>query len=207
MHREFFMFFLAKGGVVMIAILLASLVALMIIIERLVYFSQFRRQPTQFLLLVREKMKGSVSNKRALEAIKICEDYKSPLALLIKSVIEYREESKEFIEKQLTAEAQKIIPQFEKWLIPLNTIGVIAPLMGLLGTVIGMIKSFMVIAKGDVASASLASGISEALYTTAFGLIVAIPCIVFYNFFSKKVDAIVNEMQIYSQEFLNFIKK
>lgn len=207
MHEGLFMFFLAKGGVVMIAILLASVFALMIIVERIVYFSQFRRQPTQFLLLVKEKMKGSVSHKRAIEAIKICEDHKSPVGMLIKSIIEHRRESKEFIEKQLIADSQKIIPKFERWLIPLNTISTIAPLLGLLGTVIGMIKSFMVIAKGDVASVSLAAGISEALYTTAFGLIVAIPCIIFYNFFSKKIDSIVNEMEIYSQEFLNFVKK
>lgn len=201
------MFFLTKGGVIMLAILLASIIALMIIIERLVYFSQLRRQPEQLLLMVKEKMKPPISAKKAKEAIKICEQHKTPIAILIKSIIEYRQESKSFIEKQIIADSQKIIPQFEKWLIPLNTIGSVAPLLGLLGTVIGMIKSFMVIAGGNVASASLAGGISEALYTTAFGLIVAIPCIIFYNFFSKKVDSIVNEMEVYSQEFLNFLKK
>ena len=201
------MFFLAKGGIVMVAILIASIFALMIIIERLVYFSQFRRRPTQFLMLIKEKTKGRITEEQAQEAITICEGYKSPIAILLKTIIKNRHESKEFIEKQLLADSQKIIPQFERWLIPLNTVGSISPLLGLLGTVIGMIKSFMVIAKGDVASVSLAAGISEALYTTAFGLIVAIPCIIFYNFFSKKVDSIVNEMEIYSGEFLNFIKK
>ncbi len=200
------MFFLAKGGVVMIAILVVSIFALMIIIERLVYFSQFR-SPDQFLLLAKNTMSGKVTQKRALEAITVCEKQKSPLAILIKTIIRHRNESKEFIEKQVVVDSQKIIPKIEKWLIPLNTVGSIAPLLGLLGTVIGMIKSFMVIAKGDIANISLAVGISEALYTTAFGLIVAIPCIVFYNFFSKKADLIVNEMEIYSQEFLNFIKK
>ena len=200
------MFFLAKGGIVMIAILSVSILALMIIIERLVYFSQFSR-PDRFLLLAKNVLNGKITEKRASQALSLCEEHKSPLALLIKTIIKHRHESKEFIEKQVIADSQKIIPKIERWLISLNTIASIAPLLGLLGTVIGMIKSFMVIAAGDVANVSLAVGISEALYTTAFGLIVAIPCIIFYNFFAKKVDLIVNEMEIYSQEFLNFIKK
>lgn len=201
------MLFFEKGGFVMIAILIASVFALMIIIERFIYFSQFRKRPTQFLMLIREKMKGEVSEQNTLEAFRICDDYKSPISVLIKSIIENRHYSKETIEKQIIADSQKIIPQLERWLIPLNTIASIAPLLGLLGTVIGMIRSFTVIARGDVASVALAGGISQALYTTASGLIVAIPCIIFYNFFAKKVANIVNEMEIYSQEFLNFIKK
>ena len=198
---------LAKGGGVMIIILIASILALTIIIERAIYLFQYSKSSVPFLLVIKEKLRGIPSATRVEEAIQLCDNYSSPLSPLVKVVIKNRKDSREDIEKKVASESQKIIPRLERWLTSLSTIASISPLLGLLGTVIGMIRSFTVIARGDVASEALASGISQALYTTAFGLLVAIPCLVFYNFFSRKADQIINQMEIYSSELISYIKE
>ncbi|MBP6281675.1 MAG: MotA/TolQ/ExbB proton channel family protein, partial [Leptotrichiaceae bacterium] len=82
-----------------------------------------------------------------------------------------------------------------------------APQLGLLGTVTGMITSFSALSSSETSSKLVAGGISEALYTTAFGLIVAIPALIFYNYFNRRLDSIVLEMERAALHFLSRIKK
>ena len=197
---------LQNGGAVMIVIFVASVLALMIIIERIVFYLQFRRNPQKFVSVIMDKLGDASMPSNINDAIKYSRDVRGPVANLYEMILINRGRSKADLESMVEVEAQKFTPALERWLSALYTIGSISPLLGLLGTVIGMIKSFFVIAKGSVASADLAVGISQALYTTAFGLIVAIPSIVFYNFFSRKVDKIISEIEIYTMELINYLK-
>ena len=195
------------GGAVMIVIFIASIFALMIIIERVVFYLQFRKNPQRFVTAVMDKLGDASVSSNINDAIKYSQDVRGPVANLYEMILTNRGRSKADLESMVEVEAQKFTPVLERWLSALYTIGSISPLLGLLGTVIGMIKSFFVIAKGSVASADLAAGISQALYTTAFGLIVAIPCIIFYNFFSRKVNQFLSEIEIYTMELINHLKK
>jgi len=200
------MLILTKGGGMMWAIVAASIIALSIIIERYLYYRKQGINPEAFLLRIKEIVKSMPSLSDIEKAIGVCDEVKSPLSSIFKVILINRSKNVAEIQSIVEAESEKIIPKLEERLTALNTIASIAPLMGLLGTVIGMIKSFAVISRGDIASASVAEGISQALFTTAAGLFVAIPCIIMYNFFARNVDLTVNEMGVYSTELIAHIK-
>jgi biopolymer transport protein ExbB len=192
------------------AILLASILALAIIIERLIFFKQKRTDADTFSLKIKDILSKGSSDK-VDKAIQLCHSFNSPVARLTNIVLSNIHKETEDIEKLVQVEAQREIPLLEQRLTALNTIGSIAPLLGLLGTVTGMIASFGAISQGDLvgdskAGTEIAKGIETALTTTAAGLVVAIPCIITYNFFSRKVEKLINEMEIHSTELIDFIK-
>lgn len=194
---------LTKGGPFMYLILVASIVGLAIIIERFIIFAKSGKNNTGFIL----KIKEMVLTGRYTEALAVCDAVKLPVSTVVKSILVNRNKNREDLEKLVQAEAQREIPYLENRLTALNTIATIAPLLGLLGTVSGMIKAFGVLAKGNIADAALAGHISEALLTTAAGLLVAIPCIIAYNYFEKRLETLVNEMEIHSTELIDSVKQ
>jgi len=182
-----------KGGPVMYFILLCSLVAAVIIIERLIFFRRIRVDEDSLI----RRLKGALEKGHADEALAICEAHPSPITNLMRAGIENRLEAKQVIREAILDAANLEIPRLERFLSMLGTVGNLATLLGLLGTVTGNIKSFGVIGQLGVVGhpGLLARGIAEALLTTAFGLIVAIPVIVFYNFLVTKVNNVITRLE------------
>ena len=182
-----------KGGPVMYFILLCSLVGAVIIIERLIFFRRIRVDEDAFI----RRLKATLEKGHADEALSICESHPSPIANLMRVGIENRQQPKQVIREAILDAANLEIPKLERSLSMLGTVGNLATLLGLLGTVTGNIKSFGVIGQLGVVGdpGLLARGIAEALLTTAFGLMVAIPIIVFYNYLVAKVNNIITRLE------------
>ena len=184
-----------KGGIMMYPLMLASVLALAIIIER--FFSlQKRKVIIPEIISVVEQF----SSFKDIELAKnICAKYNGPLSNLIQIGLENtdleRAEIKELIEDQGRQEVRHL----EKGLTIIETIAVISPLMGLLGTVLGMIKVFGVIKEQGIGqAAALSGGISEALITTVTGLFIGIPVLIFFNYFSRRAEIFVLDIEKYS---------
>jgi len=187
---------LLKGGWLMWPIVLCSIFSLAIIIERFLYFSKIRINSEEFL----SKILNYIKRANFKEAIQVCEEKITPLTHIIKVALLNYDQSKEFIKEALEEVSLYEVPKLEKNLNFLATIAHISPLLGLLGTVTGIIKCFYVIQEksasfGGVNPADLAGGIWEALLTTAFGLLVAIPSFIAYNYFINRVNYSVLEME------------
>ncbi len=175
-----------KGGVIVVLIFALSLVAAVIIIERLLYFRKIRVDEEAMLA----RLKATMGKGHFDEALSICESNPSPITNLIKVGIEHRQYPKATIREIVMDAASMEIPRMERFLSALGTVANIAPLLGLLGTVTGNIKAFGVLSSAGAVGdpALLAKGIAEALITTAAGIIVALPTIVFYNYLVTKVN-------------------
>jgi biopolymer transport protein ExbB len=189
--------FLAKGGIIMIPLFLCSITGLAIVIEKFISL-QRRRVIVPEVVSVLESVKGA--NDFGL-AVSICEKHNGPFANIIRICLENHRLPREEIKETLLDQGRQ-----EKGLGMLETIAGIAPLLGLLGTVLGILKVFKVISVMGVGQATaLAGGISEALITTIAGLFIGIPALVAYNYFANRAEALVLEIEKYSNRLLNKI--
>lgn len=180
---------LDKGGIVMLLIVFLSIVAAVIVIERLLYF-RGRRSDEEKLL---KRLANTLQRGHLDEALGVCEQFHNPLATLVQAGIRQVRERRPSVRElrdRLMETANLEIPKDERFLSALGTIAHIAPLLGLLGTVTGNIRAFGVLGEmGAITDPALLSrGISEALLTTAAGIIVSIPAIIFYNALVSKVN-------------------
>jgi len=180
---------ITHGGWLMLPIIFCSVISLAIIIERFFYFSTIRLNTLQNLPHIFDY----VRRNRIKEAIEEIERLPSFLANILKAALLHYDQPKDVIKEAMEAASLEEFPKLEKNLNFLNMIAHISPLLGLLGTVVGMIKCFYVIEQkagvyGVVNPSDLASGIWEALLTTAAGLSVAIPTILAYNYFVHRVN-------------------
>ncbi len=196
--------FIIKGGVVMIPILACSVIALAIVIERFINLTEGKVIPKDFFA----RIKGLLLEGHINEALSICSKSNKPIAKIIEAgIMKYyfgRDEIKEAIEDAGRHE----IASVEKYLNILSTIAGVAPLLGLLGTVTGMIKVFNIISLGGIGKAEeLAGGIGEALITTAAGLSIAIPTLVFHNIFSERADRLILKMEKSSMELTEILSQ
>lgn len=199
---------LIKGGPVMWPILVCSLVSLALFIDRLIYFVSVSTDAHAFKSKIFELLK----HNRLKDAIVLCEQNPSPVAKVIKAgIIKYgagREAIKEAMEDVSLVE----IPQLEKNLPGLATISHLSTLLGLLGTVTGMTVSFYTIqmraaAMNPLTPGDVAGGIWQALLTTVFGLLVAIPTILAYNYCVSRVNSFVLEMERGATELVNLLSQ
>jgi biopolymer transport protein ExbB len=185
--------FLAKGGILVVPILLCSMVALAIFLERLIHFSRVR---IRGFGLVKNVAKH-VRNGELDQAIELARGSESPMARILASALEVIDNDRETFETVVVHSTGEEVRELSRYLQMLATIGSIAPLLGLLGTVIGMIKAFMVIQQmgGKVNAAVLAGGIWEAMLTTALGLAVALPTMVAHSYLVSRVDKYEAQLQ------------
>lgn len=185
----------------MYPILAASIIALGVMIERALYFLRIRHDDKQLFNQVRDLVKQN----KVDEGLKVSIHARGPIARVLTACLKdfYKDVLK--IEKTIEHEGSQILADMEKHLRILASIAQAAPLMGLLGTVIGMIKAFMKIEElgGKVNALALAGGIWEALLTTAFGLIVAIPCLLVYYYFEGRVDDYEKKIHGYVYEIID----
>lgn len=184
---------LQKGGIIMGFIILLSLIAAVIIIERLIYFRRIRVDEETLI----NRLKTTLQKGYHDEALSICESNPAPITNLMRVGIEYRKFPKREIREAILDAANLEIPKLERYLSALGTIAHITPLLGLLGTVTGNIRAFGVLGSlGSVGDPGLlARGISEALLTTAAGIIVSLPAITFYNYLVNKVNHMIIRLE------------
>ena len=184
---------LQKGGFIMGLILLLSLVGTVIIIERLLFFRKIRVDEEKLI----NRLKSALVKGHFDEAISICENNPTPITNLMRVGIDHRHFPESEIKDVIMSAANLETPRLERFLPSLGTVAHIAPLLGLLGTVTGNIEAFGVL--GDFAGGgdpkALANGIAEALLTTAAGIIVSIPAIIFYNHLVSKVNNIILRLE------------
>ncbi len=191
-----------KGGFLMYPIFICSLIAVTIFFERMFYLKSVKTKSKRFVDRVKDLVKkGSIEL-----AISACRKSPTPISQIMLAGLMKFGQGREDIKEAIEDSANQEIPFLEKNLSTLSTIGNITPLLGLLGTVFGMIKAFNVIAIMGVGKPeALAGGISEALLTTAFGLSVAIPTIVIYNYLAHRVDKLIREMEISCVDLLELL--
>ncbi len=194
--------FFKKGGPFMWPLLLLSVLGIIFIIERLWAYHSVKMNTAEFTIGVKTRIqKGDV---RA--AIKLCESQKSPIAAVVKAGLLKYGRGREIVENAVATSAVVEASRLERGLAVLASVANIAPLVGFLGTVSGMISSFDVIAKqGLTDPGAVAGGISEALITTAAGLVIAIPMLAAYNYFTGKVARFTLEMEESSNILLDLL--
>jgi biopolymer transport protein ExbB len=175
-------------------LLVFSIISLAVIIERALVLHKARKIPVnEFLAKLR---KALIVNRSIRDGIKICEQYRGPLASIMKAGLLKYGQPKEDIEKTIETAALHEMGRLEKRLVFLSSTANVAPLLGFFGTVSGMIKSFEALAEQGLSNpAAVASGISEALVTTAAGLLVAIPTQLAYNFFMNSINKSVRDIE------------
>ncbi len=180
------------GGWLMAPILLCSTLAVAIIIERFWTLRRSKVTPDGLSATVEDWAERHELDQRHLSQLRV----ESPLGRIYASALHNRERSRDIIKEAVEDTGRHVVHDLERFLNTLGTIAGISPLLGLLGTVIGMIKVFSAIMISGVGDANvLAGGISQALITTAAGLTVAIPSYFFYRFFQGKVSEYVVSME------------
>jgi biopolymer transport protein ExbB len=193
--------FLEKGGILVGPILFCSVLALAIFLERLIRFSRLDLGGDLFL----KKVLGFMIKGEKRDAYRFARESRTPMGRILTQAMEVNDQDRETLETVIVHATDEEVRDLSRYLQVLATIGNIAPLLGLLGTVIGMIKAFMVIQQmgGKVNAAVLAGGIWEAMLTTALGLAVALPTMVAHSYLLSRVDRYEARLQ---DGTVNFIK-
>jgi len=188
-----------RGGIMMYPLFLASVLALAIIINRLQVLSRAKTGEKELM----GRIKGLIDQKRVEQAVAVCNNSKGPVASILKAGLSQYDKGQKAMEDAFETQASEEVPRLESYLPALATIAAVSTLMGFTGTVIGMIRAFDSIAAASATSpAIVASGISEALITTATGLLIAIPTLLFYRYFVHRVDRFVSEVERYCRELI-----
>lgn len=195
-----------KGGSMMYLIILSSILAFGVVIERIYSLNKARIDAGKFM----DDITNILKRNKIIEAIEMCNRTPGPIAHIIKAGILKHDRSRPEIKEAIEEAAQLEIPRLERHLPILATIAHIAPLLGLLGTVTGMIRSFQVIqakalAMAPVNPGDLAGGIWESLLATVAGIAVAIPTYVIYNYLVSQVDTMIYDMERSSTDLVNLL--
>ena len=204
--------YLVDGGIFMWVILLASISGLAVIIEKMYTFLSKEKKLSEN---EKNQLYKALRTGNREEILKLCKDKTDSVSKSVSKIVsnmdinfdELDNSHRQVIEGIISESILEQTTELEKGMSLLGTVVNAAPQLGLLGTVTGMIAAFSALTRNGTSTAKIvAGGISEALYTTAFGLIVAIPALVFYNYFNRRIDVIVAEMERAALQFLNRVK-
>lgn len=187
------MFELIKsGGPAMIPIILLAIIAMAIIVERLWSLRRKEVFPPGLGVEVREWARGRELDAKHIDVLR----RNSPLGELLAAALDMRHKPRELMKERVEDVGRHVVHAMERFLTTLGTIAGVAPLLGLLGTVLGIIEMFLTILKTGVGDANqLAGGIGQALVSTAAGLILAIPALMFYRYFRGLINEYVIDME------------
>ena len=204
--------YLVDGGIFMWVILLASISGLAVIIEKMYTFLSKEKKLSEN---EKNQLYKALRTGNREEILKLCKDKTDSVSKSVSKIVsnmdinfdELDNSHRQVIEGIISESILEQTTELEKGMSLLGTVVNAAPQLGLLGTVTGMIAAFSALTRNGTSTAKIvAGGISEALYTTAFGLIVAIPALVFYNYFNRRIDVIVAEMERAALQFLSRVK-
>ncbi len=196
--------FLARGGVLMIPLGVCSVLALAIILERSLNLRARKIIQADILRQVRDLLAES----QVADAMTLCRRYPSVMGRILLVTIANHDREREELRSIVEDAGRQETATLDRNLGALGTIAAISPLLGLTGTVFGMIRVFATISEKGIAHPSqLAGGISEALITTATGLVIAIPTLIFYNYFTNKADRLIVEVEKHSYRVVETLKR
>jgi biopolymer transport protein ExbB len=192
-----------KGGPLMYPLLLGSILMVAVVIER-----GFRFIGTGENKKLIETVKQHIQKREVDTAMEKAKEGRGPIALILYEVMEFRRYTQDVVENEISIRGDQILRHLSKNLHLLELIGKIAPMIGLLGTVLGMVEAFQKVAivKSQVNPSILAGGIWEALITTVAGLFVGIPALVFHHLYLNKVKSLAFSMKHYAEEIYTMIK-
>src|SRR5256884_926900 len=195
--------FVSNGGPVLWVILFASAVAVLVFIERFLHCHRAQINSTEFLNGVRTVLKRD----NIVEALSICDATPGPVARLVKTAILNRDNGRERVREALEEAGLAEVPRLEEKLNLLATIAQLAPLLGLLGTVLGFIQTFNLMQKEGLYAhvSQLSTGVWQALVCAAAGLAVAIPAHAGYNYLVSRVNSIVLDMERSASEIVTIV--
>jgi biopolymer transport protein ExbB len=191
------------GGFTMYILLFCSLLSVTILLERIIYYKKLSRtKRVEFMTRIKRAL-GSGNIERAME---ICNETYTPFANVIYSGLELRDRHEKEIsnamEREITVETTKL----ERYVGIVGTIGNTAVYIGLFGTVLGIIRAFHDIASAGAGGMSIViGGVAEALVCTATGLLVAVPSVIAFNYFTKRVEHFINDMELCASEFMDLV--
>lgn len=196
---------LIKGGPILWVILSLSVPVLAIVVERLLYFRRIAADEDKLLA----RVKGAVEKGHFDEALAICDTVEAPVAGLIRAAIENRDLAEADLKEAVRDAAVRELPPVEGTIQAVNVIANIAPMLGLLGTVTGIIQSFNILGQfGAVSDPSvLAKGISEALLTTAAGIVIAVPAMVAYAWLSALANGVITRLEGQANELVRIVRR
>ncbi len=196
--------FLMRGGILMIPLGICSVLAVAVILER--SFSLRTRRVLRLDVL--QRVKDLLVDNKIGEAMTVCRRQPSVMGRILLSAIMNHDRDREELKTIVEDAGRQEVPALDRYLGVLGTISAVAPLLGLTGTVFGMIRTFAVISEKGIAHPSqLAGGISVALITTATGLVIAIPALIFFNYFTSKADRLVLEIEKHSFRLVDALKR
>ena len=194
-----------KGGFMMIPIILWSLAAIYIFVERVLTINKANQSPEAFIARIKEMvLRGDINGAKLL-----CSQFDSPIARMIEKGVARIGSPLKTIEASIENVAKLELFKLEKNLSILATISGSAPMMGFLGTVIGMVSAFIAIAQeeGSVSPKLLSSGIYTAMITTVAGLVVGIMAYLAYNYLVTRVSKVVHKMEYSAIEFIDLLQE
>ncbi|MFA6597184.1 MAG: MotA/TolQ/ExbB proton channel family protein [Ignavibacteriaceae bacterium] len=197
------MFF--KGGVIMYPILLSSIIGVAIIIDKFIVLHKSKVNVVAFMI----KLRSLLKKNDIAGAIAFCNNEKTPAANIIKKGLKKIRFGHQRVKDALEDAGRQEITKLEKGLSTLGTVSGIAPMLGFLGTVTGMVSAFQTIQDlmGAANPSDLAGGIWEALITTVFGLVVGIPALAFYNYFTEKIKKLVADIEVISSDLIDIVEE
>jgi len=191
------------GGFTMYILLFCSLISVTVLLERLLYYRKLSKaERTEFMM----KIKRALKNGNLERAMEICKDTGAPFSNVVFSGLELHDrhgrEISNAMEREITIETTRL----ERYISIMATIGNTAVYIGLFGTVLGIIRAFHdIAAAGAGGMAIVIGGVAEALVCTATGLFVAIPAVIAYNYFTKRVEHFINDMELCASELIDLI--
>ncbi len=183
------------GWPVLSVLLIGSIITLSVVIEKWRVFATINTQSRSFL-------ESAIQARDAEKIMKFCKGSPQPLAAITMNIFKAGR-ARDDKERALTRTIQALVQKFEGHLATLGTVASVAPFVGLLGTVIGIIRAFRSISMTQGGATAVALGISEALVGTAGGLVVAIPALLFYNYYTNKIRRLTQDWEIVGQEIID----
>ena len=192
-----------QGGLIMYPLTVCSVLALAISLERGVSLRRKR--------IIRPEIVSVIENIHGAEdlglAMSVCQRYAGPFSNVMRAGLDNRGLPVEEIRESILDQGRQEMGVLQKGLVVLDTVASVSPLLGLLGTVLGMIKVFQEISEVGVGQGNLlAGGIAEAILTTAAGLFIAIPSLVLYNYYSSKAESLILEIEKFSNTLLKKLR-
>ena len=193
-----------KGGLIIWFILATSILGMAVVIDRFIVIRRAKINVPAFMI----RLRGLIKKNDISGAVSVCMQEKSPIANIIRRGLKKYKFGHNRVKESIENAGKQEVNKLEKGLSILATIAGVAPLLGFLGTVTGMISAFMTIEDlaGSANPSDLAGGIWEALLTTAFGLIVGIPAFAFYNYFVNGVKKLVGDMETVANDVVDTLQ-
>ncbi len=183
-------------------LLIASVIALALIIERVWYLRRNRILPSSLLVEVIQVYRGGKVTEDTIEKL----EQNSPLGVVLAAGLRNADAPRDVMKESIEEAGRRVAHQLERFLTTIGTIATLAPLMGLFGTIVGMIEIFGSQTATGTNPVQLAHGISVALYNTGFGLLIAMPSLIFYRHFRALVDGFIVEMEQQAVKFVDIVQ-